>query len=163
MSLITLYKTFSGDASKIPDSESMNLLLDKLNNGDNIDDISDIMTSSYKDREGKFDEFWVEAANVLDELCVPDERRQNSVLHKSRNIRSISHLKELTIEELKSKNKSIEHIPSEEWIRLQFIPTDIWANVSEKYTGRFNTRFSLQKQLLQKFHPDHKFGCVLFN
>ena len=61
----------------------MNILLDKLNNGDNIDNISDIMTSSYKDREGKFEKFWDEAANILEELCVPDERRQNNVLHKS--------------------------------------------------------------------------------
>ena len=57
VSLITLYKTSSGDANKISDSESMNILLDKLNNGDNIGDISDIMTSLYKDQEGKFDNF----------------------------------------------------------------------------------------------------------
>ena len=162
-SLITLYKTFSGDASKVPDNETAELLLEKINNGENIEDVSEMMNCSYKDREGQFDEFWDEAENILIELCIPDERRKDSALYKSRSIRSIFHLKELTVERLKLKNKSTEFIPSEEWIRLQFTPSNKWANTSKKYTARFNTKFSLQTRLLRKFHPDHKFGCVLFN
>ena len=47
--LIQLYKSFTGDASKIPDSEATDILLGKINSGDNVKDISDVMNSSYKD------------------------------------------------------------------------------------------------------------------
>ena len=43
------------------------------------------MNCSYKDRDGKFDEFWDEAENIILELCIPDERRNDSALYKSRS------------------------------------------------------------------------------
>ena len=86
---------FTGDSSKLPENEATDLILEKENNGDNIEEIQDIVTFSSKDRQGKFDELWDEAANTFDELCIRDERRKDSVLHKSKNTRSMLYLKEL--------------------------------------------------------------------
>ena len=63
---------------------------------------------------------------------------------------------------MKLENKSIENIPSEEWLRLQFQPSNKWALTSQKYTHKFSATFVLQTRLIRKYHPDHKFGSVLF-
>ncbi|CAG8582105.1 15847_t:CDS:10, partial [Gigaspora rosea] len=45
-------------------------------------------------------------------------------------------------------------IPSEEWIRLQFQPTNPTNEKAKQYTGRFNIKFMVQARLLRKNHPD---------
>ena len=85
-----------------------------------------------KEREGKFKEFWQVTHHILDENFIPDERRKDEILHRSSNIRSLSHLVDLVIHRMKLENRSIENIPSEEWLRLQFRPSNKWALTSQK-------------------------------
>ena len=162
--LTALYKSFSGDASAIRiTGGTIDTLMEKTNNGESITELSDFMTNSYKEREGKFNEFWQATNTILDENFIPDERRKDQILHRSSNVRSHAHLVDLVIDRLRLENKSIDNIPSEEWVRLQFEPSNKWARTSEKYTQQFHATFVLQTRLIRKYHPDHKFGSVLFN
>ena len=85
--LIALYKSFSGDASAIRIAGGpVDILMEKINNGESITELSDFMTNSYKEREGKFNEFWQATNIILDENFIPDERRKDQILHRSSNI-----------------------------------------------------------------------------
>ena len=64
---------------------------------------------------------------------------------------------------LKKNSKEMPNIPCEEWIRLQFTPSNIWRYRNKNFTMRFDIKMRLQKRLCRKSHPDQKYGCVLFN
>jgi hypothetical protein len=79
---------------------------------------------------------------------------------------SIRELRE-TILELLQNNHHIEDfsiisIPSEEWIRLQFWPKNIYAKTAIQYSGRFRISYKVQSRLLQKSHPDAHYCAALF-
>ena len=65
---------------------------------------------------------------------------------------SVCDLREIIIERLKILHNdplpSTIHIPSEEWIRLQFCPTNATTTRSIQHTGRFNVKFKVQGRLL---------------
>ena len=53
-------------------------------------------------------------------------------------------------------------IPSTEWIRLQFWPSNPYANVAVRYTGRFNLKFKVQSRLLRAAHEDCHYVAALY-
>ena len=53
-------------------------------------------------------------------------------------------------------------IPSTEWIRLQFWPSNPYANVAVQYTGRYNLKFKVQRSLLRAAHEDCHYVAALY-
>ncbi|POG77649.1 hypothetical protein GLOIN_2v1767477 [Rhizophagus irregularis DAOM 181602=DAOM 197198] len=54
------------------------------------------------------------------------------------------------------------HIPSDEWIRLQFCPTNATTTRSMHHTGQFNVKFKVQGRLLRKSSDDAHYCAALF-
>ena len=175
----SMYKTLSNDDSE-PIPETVKTILVKLTDGSDKTEVDDTIMSSYKERKGKkqiniiikiyanttsstgkFDIFWDAMHKILNDGSVPHERRHGTTVYKSDNIISIRHVREDTMKLLGDKG-ALPNIPSEEWIRLQFTPTNPRANVSSRFTQRFNMKMCLQTRLTRKYHPDQKYGCVLF-
>ena len=79
---------------------------------------------------------------------------------------SIRELCENIIERLQAKYDeetfSTILIPSEEWIRLQFQPTNPTMERAKQYTGRFDIKFMVQARQLRKDHPDTHYCAALF-
>jgi len=79
---------------------------------------------------------------------------------------SIRDLREIVMERLSIiHNNSLPsniHIPSEEWIRLQFCPTNATTTRSIYHTGRFDIKFKVQSRLLQKNSDDAHYCAALF-
>ena len=68
--------------------------------------------------------FWQQLQDYLDEITAVDERRYGDVLHMPLAI-SVRYLQELIKKRLKEKFPvSTPAIPSQEWIRLQFSPSN---------------------------------------
>ena len=79
---------------------------------------------------------------------------------------SVRDLHEIIIERLKILHNDplpfTIHIPSEEWIRLQFCPTNATTTQSIHHTGQFNVKFKVQSRLLQKNSDDAHYCAALF-
>ena len=50
---------------------------------------------------------------------------------------------------------------SEEWIRLQFCPSNPFANSALRHTGRMNIKYAVQARQLRKDHPDSHYVNTL--
>ena len=98
-------------------------------------------------------------------MLAVDERRHRTVLYMPLAI-SIRDLCEIIIERLNIiHNNSLPstiHIPSEEWIRLQFCPTNATTTQSIQHTGRFNVKFKVQSRLFRKNSDDAHYCAALF-
>ncbi|RGB39303.1 hypothetical protein C1646_754740 [Rhizophagus diaphanus] len=107
----------------------------------------------------KFNVFWNELEAYFNEqnLLSVDERHHETVLYMPLAI-SVRDLHEIIIERLSiiynNTLPSDIYIPSEEWIRLQFCPTNATTTRSIYNTGRFNVKFKVQSRLLQKNSDD---------
>lgn len=53
-------------------------------------------------------------------------------------------------------------IPSEEWIRLNFTPSNAYTTKAIQYTGRFNVKYKVQSRLLRKSSEDEHYCRTLF-
>ena len=98
----------------------------------------------------------------LDETTLAvDERRQGEVLHMPIAI-SVRHIQELITERLKKKfPDSTPAVPSQEWIRLQFWPSNQYTERAIRHTGRFDVKFGVQVRQLRKDHPDSHYVSAL--
>jgi hypothetical protein len=54
------------------------------------------------------------------------------------------------------------HIPSDEWIRLQFLPKNPFAHAAIQYTGKFEIKYKVQTRVLRKEHPDGHYCAAIF-
>lgn len=90
-----------------------------------------------------------------------DERRHTSVMHMPIAI-SVCNLRDIIIERLQKKHSNLPPLPSLEWIRLQFWPSNPYANQALRYTGRFQVKYAVQVCQLRKEHPDSRYvGNIL--
>jgi hypothetical protein len=53
-------------------------------------------------------------------------------------------------------------IPSEEWIRLNFAPSNAYTTKAMQYTGHFNVKYKVQSRLLQKSSEDEHYCHAIF-
>uniref|UniRef100_U9T4T2 Uncharacterized protein n=1 Tax=Rhizophagus irregularis (strain DAOM 181602 / DAOM 197198 / MUCL 43194) TaxID=747089 RepID=U9T4T2_RHIID len=111
----------------------------------------------------KFDTFWNEMNAYFNEnLPAVNDRRHGNVLYMPLAI-SIRDLRNIFIQRLDEKFvPGTILIPSEEWIHLQFQPTNPIAKSAKQYTGRFNIKFMVQARQLRKDHPDTHYCATLF-
>ena len=79
---------------------------------------------------------------------------------------SIQDLRDCIIQRLEKKHESPLppqiNIPCEEWIRVQFSPTNSIAAKAIHYTGRFKIIFKVQTRLLRKNHLDSHYCACYF-
>ena len=54
------------------------------------------------------------------------------------------------------------HIPSNEWIHLQFLLKNPFAHVATQYTRRFKIKYKVQTRILQKEHIDGHYCAIIF-
>lgn len=94
-----------------------------------------------------------------------DERRHQTVLYIPLAL-SVRDLREIIVERLNiiynNSLPSTIHIPSQEWIRLQFCPTNATITRSIHHTSRFNVKFKVQSRLLRKNSDDTHYCAALF-
>ena len=84
-------------------------------------------------------------------------------MYRDPSCQSLAIIKRSAIKLLEKESNELPDIPSDEWIRLQFTPNNVWAYRSKKFTQRFDIKMGIQTRLTRKYHPDQKYGSVLFN
>ena len=52
--------------------------------------------------------------------------------------------------------------PSEEWLRLQFLPMDPLASSAVHYSGRLQVKFAVQSMVLRANHEDDHYAAAVF-
>ena len=105
-----------------------------------------------------YDDFWKACREVLLPNSAAEERRKDDTVYASA-AHSIPNLVKLATDALKRKvdEKELETmppIPSEEWVRLQFVPNVSTSKASAKFTGALEARRAVQTRTLGKEHPD---------
>ncbi|CAB4391120.1 unnamed protein product [Rhizophagus irregularis] len=114
----------------------------------------------------KFDIFWNELDMYFnEETPAVDDRRHNTTMHMPLAI-SIRDLRDIILAKLHIKNgeplPAEIYIPSCEWIRLQFWPTNSTTTKAIQYTGRYQVKFKVQGRLLRKKSVDSHYCAALF-
>jgi len=124
--------------------------------------IMDLRQMNGNPKATTFDVFWQELQLYLDEVTLAvDERRHGNILHMPLAI-SIRNLREIITARLKEKfPSSLPPIPSQEWLRLQFWPSNQFTNRAVRHTGRFKVKFGVQVRQLRKEHPDQHYVSAL--
>ena len=123
--------------------------------------VLDLRSLNGDPKSTKFNVFWQELSVFLEESAAVDERRHSDILHMPFAV-SIRHLREVMIERLDKKFPGTANpIPSEEWIRLQFWPSNPYSSSALKYTGQFKVKYGVQIRQLRKDHPDGRYVNVL--
>ncbi len=98
----------------------------------------------------------------LDEVTLAvDERRHGNTMHIPLAI-SIRNLQKIITARLKEKSPNFwPPIPSHEWLRLQFWPSNQYTDRAVCYTGRFKVKFGVQVRQLHKENPDQHYVSAL--
>ena len=112
----------------------------------------------------KFDVFWEELGSYFEELTLAvDDRRHSETLHMPVAI-SLHHLVTVVktrLEQKYSNDESKLQVPSVEWLRLQFWPSNLYSTAVLRHTGRINLKFGVQIRQLRHEHVDSKYVSVL--
>lgn len=119
-------------------------------------------------KESKFEKFWSALQSIIDNhVAVADERRHGTVQCVSPLCTSLRDLINQAEVNMYAMNPGIDksqlHVPSREWIRRQFMPSNPRSKVAGAYKGRFNLKWTMQSRLLRKSHPDHHYGAKIIS
>ena len=155
--LRNIYKTLVGDSSSsnyVAEKEVDERVSKALLDVDDTQIIMDLREMNGNLHSAKFDAFWSELGEYLEEIMTAvDERRQKDVMHMPLAI-SVRHLQEIIVERLQGKQSIMPAIPSTEWVRLQFWPSNPYSDAALRYTGRFQVKYGVQIRQMRKDHPD---------
>lgn len=119
-----------------------------------------------------FGEFWEACRRVINsEVGVGAHERRtkdsSDVVYASSvvSIRDlIEQVARLFDKEVESgKRQSVPPIPSDEWVRLQFAPSNDLVTTAGKLTGRLNVIRKMQTRTLRKEHPDQHWNNSFTN
>ena len=125
------------------------------------DIVLDLRKANGNPKSTTFDRFWQEVQAYLEMTLAVDDRRHGEMLHMPLAI-SVRHLHEQIIERLrKAHPEEMPAVPSEEWIRLQFWPTNPYTSQALRYSGHFQVKFGVQIRQLRKDHPDRHYVSAL--
>ncbi len=105
----------------------------------------------------QFDAFWEEVDKLVVENAAVQERRHGDCMYLPIAM-SIEDLKNMVSHRLPEGTL----IPSTEWIRLQFWPSNPYANIAIHHTGRFNLKYKVQSRLLRIAHEDCHYVAALY-
>lgn len=115
-----------------------------LANECDVEDIQFYVLDNGADRNGKFDAFW-EARHIIEPYQAPDDRRHGDMMHLNAVI-SIRDLHQRAKQYWYLSDRGLESssIPSEEYLRLQFHPSNVYSLSAERYRLRFSMKFKMQ-------------------
>ncbi|KAK3094620.1 hypothetical protein FSP39_004120 [Pinctada imbricata] len=149
-----MYRHLTGDSS-VPGTgiekavrERLLVLLDSQNS----DLVYDMRTLHHDgEKEKCFEKFFEEVEKYINEyeLKAVDDRRHGLVSHLSVAI-SVRDLRE----QISARLPNETPIPSEEWLRLQFMPKNEVFHSAVNYTGRFPLKYKIQSRQFNAFHID---------
>ena len=158
--LRNIYKEISGDCSEYntQDEKDTSLRIATfISQCDNTDILIDLRKLYGKQNNSLYDEFWEEIHILFNEYqAAVQERRHSDVLYLPFAI-SIREL----VERVVKRRPGID-VPSLEWVRLQFTPTNPYTNSALKYTSRFEIKFMVQRRQMRSDHPDSKYAYITF-
>ena len=165
MVLRNIYRTLLQDSSSA--ASSAEAIVDErvakaIIDFDDPEIVFDLRNTNGRPHCDLYDPFWEELQAYFDEtILAVDERRHTDVLHMPLAI-SIRHLREIITTRLQQKSPdSTPQVPTCEWLRLQFWPSNQYTNRAIRYTGRFNIKFGVQIRQLRKEHPDSHYVSSL--
>ena len=113
----------------------------------------------YSGRASQYDTFWERAKEFLEEDVgtAVDDRRHSQTVHLAKAI-SVRDLRE----QVMSRCPVGTPLPSEEYVRLQFLPTRKNTKVAERYTGKLEVRRMVQQRQWRKSHEDSHYCACIF-
>ena len=164
--LHNIYKSLVGDASSsncVVEKEIDERVSKALIDLDDPNIVLDLREMNGNPKCNAFEAFWNEMSEYLEETTTAvDERRQGDVMHMPLAI-SIRHLRHIITERLQKKHTdNMPAVPSIEWIRLQFWPSNPYSSAALRYTGQFKVKHGVQVRQLRKDHPDARYvGNIL--
>ena len=143
----------SSDEAEIDDRVAHFVLL-----ADDPDVILDLRVLNGQPGSTRFDLFWNECQKFFDEhVAAVSERRHGEYLYLPFAI-SVEDL----LQQVKARLPVDTPIPSSEWLRLQFWPTDPYTARALHHTGRFGIKFKVQSRLIRADHPDAKYAAMQY-
>lgn len=163
--LAEMYRTLTSDATAVPNPSIAERLRQFIEaDYDYLSDES-VVVDLRQLNEGKiskFDTFWLHLEQVLQDYCeaAADDRRHGEA--RMPVAISIPDLKRQVVEKIPSELKDTTPVPSDECMRLQFMPMNQHAQSSVKFTKRFNLRFKVQRRCLRLNHEDCHYTATLF-
>ena len=113
----------------------------------------------YSGRASQYDTFWEKAKEFLEEDVgtAVDDCRHSQRVHLAKAI-SVRDLRE----QVMSRCPVGTPLPSEEYVRLQFLPTRKNTKVAECYTGKLEVRRMVQQRQWRKSHEDSHYCACIF-
>ena len=149
--LRSLYRDLTGDSSAATNvheadiDERVRLLVDM----EDPDVVLDLR-ASHTGHKSQYDVFWGECQKFLEKVGTPvDERRRGLVTHLARAISARDFL-----QQVKARCLEDTKIPSEPWLRLQFLPKSKHAHSKIHYTRKLNVEFYVPVSAVSKSHPN---------
>ena len=162
MVLRHIYRELTEDASAastLMQAEVDSRVAKFLLSADDTDLILDLRKLNGKPGSTKFDAFWTECQKFFDEhvAAVSERRHGADYLYLPFAIST----EDLRLQ-VKARLPEDSLIPSAEWLRLQFWPSDPYTSRAIHHTGRFNIKFQVQSRLVRSEHPDCKYAAMLY-
>ena len=113
----------------------------------------------YSGRASLYDTFWEKAKQFLEEDVgtAVDDRRHSQVVHLAKAV-SVRDLREQVTDRCPPDTP----IPSEEYIRLQFLPRRKNTKTAEYYTGKLEVKRMVQQRQWRKSHEDSHYCACIF-
>ena len=159
--LSEMYRELTGDHSRLPTADT-NAVADRLRLALDAQDpelVYDLRGNCNNGRPEKYQQFWDGAKAFLNEqsLNAADSRRHGAVTHMAAAI-SVRDF----VEQVRKRLPGDTPIPSVEWVRLQFWPSNAYNKVAENYSGRLDVKHMVQSRHLHHSHPDAHYAAAAF-
>lgn len=160
--LAEIYRTLTSDATA-NDAVRRRLVLFLDADYDYLCDESIVvdLRHLYEGKSSIFEPFWLYLEKVLQDYCEAADDRRHGVAHLPLAV-SIPDLKKTVVEKIPAEYRITTAIPSDECVRLQFLPMNEHAHSSVKFTKRFNIRYKVQRRALRTVHQDNHYTASLF-
>lgn len=152
-----MYRTLTNDNSA-PENERQKAMDARvcafLLESDDPDLVVDLRSMNGDPGTSKFDIFWAEVGAYLNEINTAAQERRHGANSYLPFAISVEDFRQTIIERVPEATA----IPSTEWLRLQFWPSNQTTNRALHHTGRFQVRFAIQHRQLRQEHIDSKFA-----
>ena len=160
MVLRSIFRELSGDLSSSETAEQRAIderVTEFLLTADDASILLDMRALNGRPGSTKFDAFWDEVDKLVMESAAVHERRHGECLYLPIAM-SVADLRNIVVGRLPEGTP----VPSAEWVRLQFWPSNPYATIAVRHTGRFNLKFKVQSRLLRAAHEDSHYVAALY-
>ena len=153
--LRSIYFDITGDATQMKASKAVDERMRLYLLGE-LPEVAVDLRHVNTGRPEVYNDFFALAEQVIQDWIAEDDRR-HGVAHLSKfmSIRDLH-------EEVKQRCQPGTLIPSMEWLRLQFLPTNPRAASAIHYTGCLEVKFAVQSRVLLRNHEDDHYAAAVF-